>query len=131
QRLGFLPLDWRTGVRGGVPTGLLLGSLPGAVMLWVVPTWGADIQFLRHTPHARLPMAIMLPWFIVLIALFVEINFRGFLLGRLTGLLGPVPAIALSALIFSFDPFMTGTFRHLHWIAVWDGIVWGMLTWRL
>jgi membrane protease YdiL (CAAX protease family) len=33
----------------------------------------------------------------------------------------------ISALAFSFDPFMVGTFRHLHWIAVWDGIVWGMM----
>jgi hypothetical protein len=27
--------------------------------------------------------------------------------------------------VFSFDPFMTQTFRDLHWIAVWDGAVWG------
>jgi membrane protease YdiL (CAAX protease family) len=61
----------------------------------------------------------------------VEINFRGFILGRLESVLGPVPAIVLSALVFSFDPFMTATFHELHWIALWDGIVWGTLTWRL
>ena len=131
DRLGLLPLALPTGLRWGVPTGLLLGALNVAVMLWLVPSLGGEIQFLRDTPHARLPMLIMLPWFIIAIALFVEINFRGFLLGRLVTLLGPLPAILLSAVAFSFDPFMTGTFRHLHWIAVWDGIVWGALTWRL
>jgi len=131
ERLRLLPLMLTTGLRWGVPTGLLLGAFNVSVILWIVPSLGGDIQFLRDTPHARLPVLIMLPWFIVAIALFVEMNFRGFLLGRLETLLGPVPAIVLSALMFSFDPFMSGTFRHLHWIAVWDGIVWGALTWRL
>jgi hypothetical protein len=40
-------------------------------------------------------------------------------------------AIALSTLVFSFDPFMVATFKHLHWIAVWDGIVWGMIWIRI
>jgi thiamine transporter ThiT len=40
-------------------------------------------------------------------------------------------AIGASALAFSFDPFMVITFRHLHWIAVWDGLVWGLLWVRL
>ncbi|HEV8539602.1 MAG TPA: hypothetical protein VGQ60_00425, partial [Nitrospiraceae bacterium] len=75
------------------------------------------------------------------IAVFVEINFRGFLLGRLLVLyraiipaptvLAPALAVAGSALVFSFDPFMVATFRHLHWIAVWDGVIWGILWFRL
>jgi hypothetical protein len=32
-----------------------------------------------------------------------------------------------SALVFAFDPFMVATFRHLHWIALWDGLAWGLL----
>ena len=74
----------------------------------------------------------MMPWFIVLIACFVEINFRGFLLGRLLALgLPSTLAIAASAVLFAFDPFMVATFKHLHWIAVWDGLVWGLLWVRL
>ena len=26
---------------------------------------------------------------------------------------------------------MVATFKHLHWIAVWDGLVWGMMWVRL
>ena len=80
----------------------------------------------------------MLPWFICGIALFVELNFRGFLLGRLavlesglwrSGLAQRFSPLALitSALIFAFDPFMVNTFQHLHWIAVWDGLIWGVI----
>jgi len=86
----------------------------------------------------QVPVLIMVPWFIVGIALLVEINFRGFLLGRLAASesllwhhasLRRLPPLALmtSALVFAFDPFMVHTFRHLHWIALWDGLVWGLL----
>jgi thiamine transporter ThiT len=34
-------------------------------------------------------------------------------------------ALITSAVAFSFDPFMVATFQHLHWIAIWDGLVWG------
>ncbi len=70
----------------------------------------------------------MVPWFILFIAVMVESNFRGFLLGRLLALGFPAPAAVLtSALLFAFDPFLVATFQHLHWIAVWDGLVWGTL----
>jgi thiamine transporter ThiT len=36
-------------------------------------------------------------------------------------------ALLTSSLVFAFDPFMVSTFRHLHWIALWDGLVWGVL----
>jgi membrane protease YdiL (CAAX protease family) len=137
-RLGLRPPQIGQGLRWGLITGLALGTANTGIILWAVPWLGHDIAFLRETPHAQMPVAVMIPWFILLIALFVEINFRGFLLGRLLALLSGLPApvaasiaIATSALIFSFDPFMVVTFRHLHWIAVWDGVIWGLLWVRL
>ena len=141
-RLGLEPARLGEGLRWGAATGLILGLLNTAVILYLVPWLGFGIGFLRETPHAHIPPAVMLPWLILLIAVFVEINFRGFLLGRLLALAEqtafPLPrpflrgmAVAVTALAFSFDPFMVVTFRHLHWIAVWDGVVWGMLWVRL
>ena len=133
-RLGLEPHKLSAGVRGGLATGLLLGGLNTVVILTVFPAMGYDITFLKDTPHARIPLLVMMPWFICGIAAFVEINFRGFLLGRLATLesqvtgfrLTPVALVA-SAVAFAFDPFMVATFRHLHWIAVWDGLIWGAL----
>jgi hypothetical protein len=99
---------------------------------------GYDITFLKATPHAQLPVILMIPWFICGIALFVELNFRGFILGRLLEwgrqLLGPAfsplagtIAVGISAITFAFDPFMVNTFQHLHWIALWDGLIWGII----
>jgi membrane protease YdiL (CAAX protease family) len=137
RRLGLERHRLAEGTRLGVAIGLGLGLLNTCIILWVVPGIGMDIDFLQHTPHAKMPAVLMLPWGIMAIAVGVELNFRGFLLGRLLAALkgagaGPsrrpaALAIAISALAFSFDPFMVGTFRHLHWIAVWDGIVWGMM----
>jgi membrane protease YdiL (CAAX protease family) len=141
-RLGLRPAQIGQGLRWGTATGLILGTINVSAILWIIPWLGYDIAFLRETPHAQIPPAIMLPWFILLIAVLVEVNFRGFLLGRLLSLTErmapalPAPfvtglAIGASALAFSFDPFMVITFRHLHWIAVWDGLVWGLLWVRL
>lgn len=141
-RLGLTPSLWPQGLRWGLAVGLALGVLNTAVILRLVPALGGDIQFLRGTPHAQVPLPLMLPWTIALIAVGVELNFRGFLLGRLLALWQPPPgsryhpggaalAVAVSAAAFSFDPFMVATFRHLHWIAVWDGLVWGLLWVRL
>ena len=82
-RLGLCPSQLGQGLRWGLPTGLLLGMVNTGVILWLVPRLGYDITFLRQTPHAQIPPVIMLPWFILLIALLIEVNFRGFLLGRL------------------------------------------------
>ena len=141
DRLGLQPARFSQGLRWGLATGLVLGVLNVAVILWLVPALGHDITFLRDTPHARIPAAIMLPWFIAAIAVFVEMNFRGFLLGRLLAVAERIPslppplasgtAIGIAALTFSFDPFLVVTFQHLHWIAVWDGLVWGVLWLRL
>jgi CAAX prenyl protease-like protein len=138
ERLGLARLHLGSGLGWGIPTGLLLGLLNVSVILWVVPFLGGDISFLRETPHARMPTRLMLPWAIVLIAVMVELNFRGFLLGRLLVLwrnsslrgydtMGTVVSIVAASLVFSFDPFMVATFRHLHWIAIWDGVVWGIM----
>ena len=137
-RLGLNTAGLRNGLRWGLLIGVVLGALNTLVILTIVPALGYGITFLQDTPHAHLPLAIMVPWFICGIALFVEVNFRGFLLGRLatlesrawkSGLAAcPAPlALIVSTLVFAFDPFMVNTFRHLHWIAVWDGAIWGMI----
>lgn len=132
------------GVGWGIGTGCLLGLVNSTVILRVVPVLGGDILFLADTPHAQMPSFVMIPWFTVLIAIGVELNFRGFLLGRLECFcrrwmstvpalrLGSIVAMVVSALVFAFDPFMVMTFRHLHWIAVWDGLIWAalFLRWR-
>lgn len=136
------------GIGWGGLTGLTLGICNTLVILWVVPALGGDIAFLKQTPHSQVPTLILVPWGILFIALVVEVNFRGFLLGRLAALLdiqkspsrsleqkglspGLVAAIGTSSLVFAFDPFMVTTFRHLHWIAVWDGLIWGWMRARL
>ena len=108
------------------------------MILSVYPHLGYDISFLKTTPHGRLPLLAMVPWFICGIAIFVELNFRGFLLGRLAALesglwrsglaqrFSPL-ALITCALLFAFDPFMVNTFQHLHWIALWDGLIWGII----
>jgi len=127
-RLGLGQSHIPQGLRWGTATGLLLGTVNLLVILYLVPWLGADYRFLAGTPHAKIPLLLMVPWFIVFIATMVELNFRGFLLGRLLalGLSAPI-AVPLSALLFAFDPFLVATFQHLHWIAVWDGLVWGSL----
>jgi membrane protease YdiL (CAAX protease family) len=138
HRLGLRRGGMRDGLRWGLLTGLSLGCLNTAIILIVVPSLGHDVTFLKDTPHAKLPLLIMVPWLICAIAGFVEVNFRGFVLGRLahlecafwasTPLLRFAPlALLLSTLAFAFDPFMVNTFKHLHWIALWDGLIWGVL----
>ena len=136
--LGLGKRNFRDGVRWGLLTGLLLGCLNTFAILFVYPHLGYDINFLKITPHGRLPFLVMVPWFICGIAFFVELNFRGFLLGRLATLESqrwnsgfaqrhsPFALIAC-ALTFAFDPFMVNTFQDLHWIAVWDGLIWGAI----
>jgi membrane protease YdiL (CAAX protease family) len=138
SRLGLEKRNVRDGLRWGLLTGLLLGCLNTFVILSAYPYLGYDISFLKTTPHGKLPLLVMAPWFICGIALFVELNFRGFLLGRLAALesglwrsglaqrLSPF-ALITCALIFAFDPFMVNTFQHLHWIALWDGLIWGII----
>ena len=113
-------------------TGILTGVLNLWIILRLAPGFGYAFDFLRETPHARAPFPIMMPWAIVAIAIFVEVNFRGFLLGRLLALLADRPfgrplAVILSALVFSFDPVMTSLFRGFHWLALTDGLAWGTL----
>ena len=137
-QLGLEKAKVRHGLKWGLIIGLLLGCLNTFVILSIYPSLGYDITFLKQTPHGRLPVLLMVPWFICGIALFVEVNFRGFLLGRLAELestwcgtnsnrrLSPL-ALITSTLTFAFDPFMENTFRYLHWIALWDGLIWGAI----
>ncbi len=138
SRFGLERGKVRDGLRWGLLTGLLLGCLNTFVILIVYRHLGYDISFLKTTPHAQLPFLVMVPWFICGIAIFVEVNFRGFVLGRLLTwgrqLLGPklsplvgTIAVGISAITFAFDPFMVNTFQHLHWIALWDGLIWGII----
>jgi len=133
------------GIKWGAVIGLLLGGMNAIVILWVVPRLGGDILFLKDTPHAHMPTWVMFPWGILVIAISVELNFRGFLLGRLETLYcqrfrdvsldglnaGSFLAVVSSALVFAFDPFMVMTFQRLHWIALWDGLVWGWMFVRM
>jgi membrane protease YdiL (CAAX protease family) len=137
-RLGLAKGNVRDGLRWGLLTGLLLGCLNTFGILSIYPHLGYDISFLKTTPHGQLPFLVMVPWFICGIAIFVELNFRGFLLGRLAALesglrkagitqrLSPF-ALITCALLFAFDPFMVNTFQYLHWIALWDGLIWGII----
>jgi membrane protease YdiL (CAAX protease family) len=137
-RLGLEKGNVRQGFRWGLLTGLLLGCLNTMMILSVYPHLGYDIDFLKTTLHGRLSFFVMVPWFICSIAFLVELNYRGFLLGRLAALesrlwssgmaqeFSPLALIA-SAMLFAFDPFMVNTFQHLHWIAVWDGLIWGAM----
>ncbi len=128
RRLGFTGGLIPQGLRLGIITGLALGTINALVILYLVPRLGGAYRFLAGTPHAKIPLLVMVPWFIVFIAVLVELNFRGFLLGRLLALGLPAPlAVPLSALLFAFDPFLVATFQQLHWIAVWDGLAWGFL----
>jgi CAAX prenyl protease-like protein len=125
QRIGP-SLKW------GVLVGVALGAVNLSFILLIMPALGGDILFLQETPHAKAPAWVMFPVGIAVIGMLVELNFRGFQMGRLLTLLGQsqagkLVAILVSALAFSFDPFMTRVFQHLHWIAVWDGLVWGVL----
>ena len=147
NRLAKLGLELHkitAGLKWGSATGIFLGCLNSSVIIYLIPTLGGDITFLRNTPHAQLPFWVMMPWFILVIAFAVELNFRGFQLGRLlTWFLNMehdqsqvtpqsqkfwigLPLL-LSAFTFSFDPFMVSTFGSLHWIALWDGLLWGWL----
>lgn len=119
--------------------GAAVGLLTAAFNLWVIvdltPRLGLSYDFLRDTPHARMPFFVMVPGGILLIAALVELNFRGFLLGRLLNLWGitgsgRAAAVLVSALVFSFDPYMVSVFRGYHWLALSDGLIWGLLLLR-
>jgi len=133
-----LRLD-RNGIRSSLQWGALVGVALGAVnlslILQVIPELGGDITFLQNTPHAQAPAWLMFPAGIAAIGILVELNFRGFQMGRLLtlfgdSLYGKIGAVVVSALVFAHDPFMVHVFRHLHVIAVWDGLVWGILLLR-
>ena len=71
-----------TGLQWGIVTEILLGGINSILIIFLIPTFGGSIDFLRDTPHAQIPVLVMVPWFILCIACAVELNFRGFILGR-------------------------------------------------
>lgn len=124
----------------GLKEALLLGAAAGVglalfnlfVILKLTVWLGYSYDFLQLTPHAHLPISLMLPFGILAIGFIIEVLFRGWILGRLWALMknirgGTYLSIFLSALIFSFDPFMVVYFKGYHWLALSDGIVWGGL----
>jgi membrane protease YdiL (CAAX protease family) len=128
-----------TGIRPALKWGALVGVALGAVnlslILQIIPDLGGDITFLQNTPHAHAPAWMMFPAGIAAIGILVELNFRGFQMGRLMVLFGGstagrIASVVISALVFAHDPFMVRIFQHLHVIAVWDGLVWGILLLR-
>lgn len=127
QGLSYLCLaGWAVATRAALWDIGLSGEQNGRAALW------GGLTGIGTGPHAHAPPLLILSVGIPLIAVLVELNFRGFILGRLLVLFRRVPAgqvlaIGLSALVFSFDPFMTGVFRVYHWLALSNGLVWGWL----
>jgi membrane protease YdiL (CAAX protease family) len=122
-------------LKWGALVGVALGAVDLSLILLVIPGLGGDITFLRETPHAQAPVWVMFPAGIAAIGMLVELNFRGFQMGRLLVLFGDssagrIAAVIVSALFFAHDPFMIRVFQYLHVIAVLDGLVWGILLLR-
>jgi membrane protease YdiL (CAAX protease family) len=136
--LGVVRGGWRWGL-GGAAIGVGLALVNLFVILVLVPSLvgrsGVDYRLLYETPHARLNWWITLGVVVPLVAVLVELFFRGFLLGRLlvwmpAGALGRWSAIVTAALLFAWDPFLVLSFRELHWLGWSDGMVWGYLFYR-
>ncbi|HEY3196829.1 MAG TPA: CPBP family glutamic-type intramembrane protease [Nitrospirales bacterium] len=135
RRLFLEPSRLFEGMYRGMLIGLVMGTLNLTLLIVVIPGLGGDLSFLPTTPHAQAPPWLMFPWGIAAIGILVELNFRGFQLGRILALGGnslaaQAIAVIVSALAFAWDPFMVQVFRSLHWMAFMDGLVWGTLLLR-
>jgi len=138
EAIGLRADQWGSSLLKGSILGLVLGGMNLWILVKGAPLLGKDPGFLRETPHARLPFWLMFPVGLFLVALFVEVNFRGWFLSRLLhfaqrrGLAAwsGAGAVLGSALVFSFDPFMVAYFGIFHWLALSDGILWGFLRLR-
>ncbi|MEK7871862.1 MAG: CPBP family intramembrane glutamic endopeptidase, partial [Nitrospirota bacterium] len=129
------PANHKVSIIYGFTAGLITGATDLFFILKVTGWLGQDYEFLRETPHSKIPFLLMMPFGIILISALVEANFRGFILGRLLifsgkSKMGAAGAILVSALIFSCDPFMLHFFKIFSWLALFDGIIWGYLYYR-
>lgn len=129
------PANYKASIIYGFAAGLITGATNLFFILKVTGWLGQDYEFLRETPHAKIPFLLMMPFGIIMVSAFVEINFRGFILNRLlvifgNGKIGAYLAIALSSVVFSYDPFMLYYFKLFHWLALFDGLIWGYLYYR-
>lgn len=136
--LGIRQGGWRWSLgSAAVGIGLALANLFVIMVVapFVLSGRGVDYHLLYETPHALVAPWFMLLVVIPLVALAVELLFRGFLLGRLllwmpVGALGRWGAIVTASLFFAWDPFLVMSFREWHWLGWSDGVVWGYLFYR-
>ncbi len=129
------PANYKASIIYGFAAGLITGATNLFFILKITGWLGQDYEFLRETPHAKMPFLLMMPFGIILISAFVEINFRGFILSRFLAMFrnssgGVFAAIAISSIVFATDPFMLFYFKILAWLALFDGLIWGYLFYR-
>ncbi|HLF85776.1 MAG TPA: CPBP family intramembrane glutamic endopeptidase [Nitrospiria bacterium] len=127
--------NYKASIIYGFAVGLITGATNLFFILKVTGWLGQDYEFLRETPHAKMPFLLMMPFGIILISAFVEINFRGFILSRFLTIFrnssgGAFAAIAISSIVFATDPFMLFYFKIFAWLALFDGLIWGYLYYR-
>lgn len=132
EKLYLCRKGWREAISKGMAFGIVLGFSNLLVITRISPWLGYSNEFLRETPHAGFPLWAMFPFGILAVSFIVELLFRGWILGRLLRLFrakrgGASWAMLLSALYFSFDPFMVLYFKGYHWLALTDGIIWAGL----
>jgi len=129
------PANYKASIIYGFAAGLITGAINLFFILKVTGWLGQDYEFLRETPHAKIPFLLMMPFGIIMVSSFVEINFRGFIMSRFLTMFrnnsgGAFAAIAISSIVFATDHFMLFYFKIFAWLALFDGIIWGYLYYR-
>lgn len=124
-----LPARW---LAGGAAVGITMAVVNTVVITILVPMWGGGYSVLYDSPHAQAAWWVMLFVVVPLVAVMVEVCFRGLLLGRLlvwlpAGGWGRWGAILTAAWFFTWDPFLVFSFGEFHWLGLTDGVIWGYL----